>query len=133
VTLGATESKVLRLIQALQQLAKKTASRTIGKPAPLIPLPPFGEITQLPHSAYFGPTVDLPLTGESHGINPDIIGSVCAVEIVPYPPGIPLLVPGQLISEAAADYLMKLIHSQSDNEIHGLIFRADEPFLRVVN
>jgi arginine/lysine/ornithine decarboxylase len=133
VTIGATESKALRLIQAIQHLARKSKNRVAGKTIAITPLPPFTEMRQLPHSAYFGATVDLPLTGDNHGINPDIIGSISADEIVPYPPGIPLLVPGQLISRPLLDYLIKVIHSQTENEIHGLILRADEPFLRVVD
>lgn len=36
------------------------------------------------------------------------IGKVCGELICPYPPGIPLIIPGELITEAALDYLLQL-------------------------
>ncbi|KAH7853807.1 hypothetical protein Vadar_006821 [Vaccinium darrowii] len=36
------------------------------------------------------------------------IGEVCGELICPYPPGIPLIIPGELITEAALNYLLEL-------------------------
>ncbi len=131
VTIGTTESKALRLIHALQHLSANTSKPTSQKTIPVVPLPPFSQIKLLPRSAYFGATVDLPLVGEDYKTNPNIVGQISANEVVPYPPGIPLLVPGQLITRSITDYLIKLINNKLTTEVHGLIFKADDPMLRV--
>ena len=36
------------------------------------------------------------------------LGEVCGELICPYPPGIPLLIPGEVITEAALNYLLQV-------------------------
>lgn len=131
VTLGTTESKILRLIHAL----KKISSRIRHSPAPthsgVTPLPAFSDIRCLPRTAYFGPAELVPLTCGNQGLNPALITRLCADEVVPYPPGIPVLVPGQQITEPIAQYLLQLVQGQMGTEVHGLIFSAEIPHLRV--
>ena len=38
----------------------------------------------------------------------DCAGRVCAGSIIPYPPGIPLLCPGEVITKELVDYVKKL-------------------------
>ncbi len=38
----------------------------------------------------------------------DSIGCVCALSVIPYPPGIPLVCPGEIIEQDAVDYLIEL-------------------------
>ena len=40
------------------------------------------------------------------------IGSVCATSVIPYPPGIPLICPGERISEKAVEYLKALENTE---------------------
>lgn len=61
-----------------------------------------------------------------------LLGRVSCDQIVPYPPGIPVLVPAQIIDEAVLDYLAKLIVSDTNFEIHGLIKMGGEYALRVL-
>ncbi|GAA5444104.1 hypothetical protein Misp06_02287 [Microbulbifer sp. NBRC 101763] len=130
VTLGSTESKLLRLIHALKQLAGNTHKRIhVGTPRRL---PEFTRFTCLPADAYFADTEELPLMDNGVDATQNLIGRTSADEIVPYPPGIPVLVPGQEISEQIVQYLQQLLQGQNTTEIHGLIFRSDEPMLRVV-
>jgi arginine/lysine/ornithine decarboxylase len=51
----------------------------------------------LPRDAFFGPTEDVPAR--------DAVGRVAAEQITPYPPGIPVIVPGERINAAVIDYL----------------------------
>ncbi|USD20685.1 aminotransferase class I/II-fold pyridoxal phosphate-dependent enzyme [Microbulbifer variabilis] len=130
VTLGSTESKLLRLIHALKQLAGNTHKRIhVGTPRRL---PEFTRFTCLPADAYFADTEELPLMDNGVDATQNLISRTSADEIVPYPPGIPVLVPGQEISEQIVQYLQQLLQGQNTTEIHGLIFRSDEPMLRVV-
>ena len=57
---------------------------------------------------------------------------VCADLVVPYPPGIPVLIPGQVVTEDIANFLLGLYHSSNGIEIHGLVQRGDEACLRLV-
>ena len=132
VTLGTTESKAMRLIQALKQLSKKSRNIDFSLKTTAATLPAFSEIKLLPRKAYFGETTILPLNGKDNSGNLDLIGSLSADEVVPYPPGIPLLVPGQVITKPITDYLMKLTNNSITTEVHGLIFREEEPMLRIV-
>jgi arginine decarboxylase len=57
---------------------------------------------------------------------------VCADQIVPYPPGIPVLVPGQVITRDIAEYLASLLRSQKRMEIHGVVHEGYQPCVRVL-
>ena len=129
VTLGSTDSKVLRLINALQQIANN--SKAASHPSRVTPLPGMSELKLLPQQAYFGDTEDLPLIGHE-GTNKAVINRISADEVVPYPPGIPLLVPGQIVTQEIADFLLHLVTGKNMTEVHGLIFDAEEPLLRLV-
>jgi len=52
--------------------------------------------------------------------------------VVPYPPGIPVLIPGQEITEDIARFLLNLYYSNNGTEIHGLLDKGDNPYLRIV-
>jgi lysine decarboxylase len=51
----------------------------------------------LPRDAFFGPVE----TVDAH----DAVGRVAAEQLTPYPPGIPVVVPGERIDGAVIDYL----------------------------
>ncbi|MEW5250109.1 aminotransferase class I/II-fold pyridoxal phosphate-dependent enzyme [Microbulbifer sp. 2201CG32-9] len=130
VTLGSTESKLLRLIHALKQLAVNRRTRALGVVSRC--LPAFTRLTCLPADAYFAETEELPLMDNGVRADRQLVGRTSADEIVPYPPGIPVLVPGQEISVEIVQFLRQLLQGQTAEEIHGLMFRSDEPMLRVV-
>jgi len=50
-----------------------------------------------PRDAFFGPTEDVPVS--------EAAGRVAAEMVSPYPPGVPVLAPGELISQDSLDYL----------------------------
>jgi arginine/lysine/ornithine decarboxylase len=132
VTLGSTESKVLRLLHAFQKLAAKVA-RTIKPVRRTVPsLPGLSPFHVLPRDAYFGKSVEIALVAEQHGLNDAVVGAVSADLVVPYPPGIPVLIPGQEITASIASFLLNLYQSKNGTEIHGLVKRGDGAFLRVV-
>ncbi|EAQ97815.1 aminotransferase class I/II-fold pyridoxal phosphate-dependent enzyme [Congregibacter litoralis] len=130
VTLGTTQSKVLRLLNALRSLARDIPAKSVNTPAPRV-LPAMGVMELSPREAYFASSEDLPLNDESHGINRALVGRVSADQLVPYPPGIPVLVPGQRISEDVLHYLLDLYHGDSGIELHGLAKHDGRPMLRV--
>ena len=51
----------------------------------------------LPRDAFFGPVETIPAS--------EAAGRIAAEQITPYPPGIPALLPGELIDEPVVEYL----------------------------
>jgi arginine decarboxylase len=133
VTLGATESKVLRLLNAIRKLAARAAGGAALRRRSVSPLPALSEFRALPRDAYFGPAREIPLVSEQHGLNEGVLGAISADLVVPYPPGIPVLIPGQVITEDIANFLLGQYHSSNGTELHGLVQRGDEACLRVVD
>jgi arginine/lysine/ornithine decarboxylase len=131
VTLGTTQSKVLRLINALRQLA---VGRGAGSEAMRLPvLPPLTEMARRPRDAYFGPSRLRSLTDDEHGINTALVGAVSAYQVVPYPPGIPVLVPGQRITRDVLRFLLDLHHADTGIELHGVARRDGRLLLRILD
>jgi arginine decarboxylase len=52
---------------------------------------------------------------------------------VPYPPGIPVLVPGQVVEPPVLAYLVRLLQTQRSIELHGLATQDGEWHLRVLS
>ncbi|WP_193164810.1 aminotransferase class I/II-fold pyridoxal phosphate-dependent enzyme [Microbulbifer hainanensis] len=127
VTIGTTESKVLRLKQALRTLSETRSA--MQKPAAGQALPPLSEIRVLPRTAYFARGEKLALGGEE---GKALVGRIACDEIVPYPPGIPLLVPGQLVTEEILAAINAFVHEREDLEMHGLRKNAGRPAMRVM-
>nr|WP_321468568.1 aminotransferase class V-fold PLP-dependent enzyme [uncultured Desulfobulbus sp.] len=102
LTLGGTRSKVIRLYNALKKLDQKKAALPVCKVRKqrTSNLPGI-TLKCLPSDAFFGKRCSLPFD--------NAIGRISAGLVTPYPPGIPILVPGQLIQQETIDYLRTLI------------------------
>ncbi|AZM50251.1 ornithine decarboxylase [Streptomyces sp. WAC 06738] len=92
------ESTAGALLEALRDLAAHAAE--LPRPAP-VAVPSAAELrleqTCLPRDAYFGAVADVPL-GEA-------AGRVAAEMLTPYPPGIPVALPGERLNGPVLDYL----------------------------
>ena len=64
--------------------------------------------------------------------NAALVGRVCADQIVPYPPGIPVLVPGQLINANIVEFLIRYLRVQNKVELHGVVYQGYFPSIRVL-
>lgn len=119
LTLGGTRSKIIRLYNALKKLDSGRVKLTTSSRRSKIPdnLPPI-ELACLPNEAFFGERECIPISETENRI--------CAGLVTPYPPGIPLLVPGQIIRRQQLDYLTALtnqnltIQGSFDGEIYVL-------------
>jgi len=130
LTIGTTRSKVSRLYDALMRIARQ------GRPPRQLvqtpEIPGFTRLRYLPRDAYYCGGELLPVFDERERINHKLTGRVCADQIVPYPPGIPVLVPGQLVTPKILDYLGRLLHSHKSLEMHGIVHEAYLPCIRVL-
>ena len=131
ITIGTSAEKTMRLIHALATLDKEKPKRNIRLRAPSLRVPHFTELACLPRDAFYCHGERLPLV-KNGKLNPALVGRVCCDQIVPYPPGIPVLVPGQVISREIGDFLAKMLCGQDDKEIHGLTHN-DGDGIRVLN
>jgi arginine/lysine/ornithine decarboxylase len=124
ITIGATTSKLNRLFIALENIERLSGSRRTTDSARVLrefrlELSP---IKYRPRFAFY-------CTGERIPLR-DAAGRVATAMVVPYPPGIPLLVPGQIITPAIVEAL--LTYRDFGVEIHGLhegvlsVITADE-------
>lgn len=103
-SLGTTREHVGRLVSALNHLSKTYSTRYRGKDK-LIPVAGEGiydgaVVSLSPREAFFAMKTKKKVT--------ECVGEVCGECICPYPPGIPVLVPGEVITEKALSYLLQI-------------------------
>jgi arginine decarboxylase len=130
LTIGTTRSKVSRLYDALMRIARegRPPRRLVQTPD----IPAFTKLKFLPRDAYYCGGELLPVLDENERVNRRLAGRICADQIVPYPPGIPVLVPGQLITLEVAHYVANLLRSQKRMEMHGIVHEGYVPCIRVL-
>jgi arginine/lysine/ornithine decarboxylase len=98
LSMADDDASAQRLVDALKALTE--AAPSLPAPAPVaLPSPKELELETvvLPRDAFFGPIEDVPAR--------EAVGRVAAEQITPYPPGIPVIVPGERINAAVVDYL----------------------------
>jgi len=105
VSLGNTEADIAALVQAFTTLSKEYKRNSYhmqasadDKVTQIADSVHFGLIS--PRDAFFSQTETLPVEKSCDRISAEL---VC-----PYPPGIPVLMPGELITKAALDYLQQI-------------------------
>jgi arginine decarboxylase len=130
LTIGTTRSKVSRLYDALMRIARERRSPRRLYRFPEIP--GFTKLRYLPRDAFYCGGELVPLVNEKDNLRRELLGRACADQIVPYPPGIPVLVPGQIITREVLQYLVGLLRSQKRVELHGIVYDGYLPCLRVL-
>ncbi len=130
LTIGTTRSKVSRLYDALMRIAreKRAPRRLVRTPE----IPSFTKLRYLPRDAYYCGGELVPVFDDKERVNRALARRVCADGIVPYPPGIPVLVPGQVITPRIVAYLAGLLGSQKRTELHGIVHEGYAPCVRVL-
>ncbi len=104
ITLGDSMIEVSRMVEALRMMAEKCGGHNDFSALTDVysniqyPTPPVQAIS--PRDALFGRTRKVPFT-ESAGL-------ICAEIVTFYPPGIPLLCPGEYVTEEIISYCMRL-------------------------
>lgn len=130
LTIGTTRSKVSRLYDALMRIARENrAPRRLYQTAEI---PSFTELKYLPRDAFYCSGELVPLLDEQDKINSNLNGRICADQITPYPPGIPVLIPGQMITREVTQYLASMLRSQKHIEVHGIVYDGYLPCLRLL-
>lgn len=105
ITIADTPDRIDRLIAALRAVAQDRRT-TITPRADRVELTPpsLPQLILSPRQAVFRPSRSVPLK--------DAHDQVCAEQVIPYPPGIPLLMPGEVISAEMIDYVQYLLRQR---------------------
>ncbi len=101
ITLADDEARVAGLLTALRAVAEAGAGPEDTPPPAAPPPPPLPEVVLTPREALSRPARPIPLA--------EAAGAVGAEQVIPYPPGIPLLMPGERITREMIDYLRFLL------------------------
>ena len=130
LTIGTTRSKVSRLYDALMRIARedRPARRLYRTPE----IPGFTHLKYLPRDAFYCAGQALPILDDQDRVNAGLNGRVAADQITPYPPGIPVLVPGQVITAEILQYLAGLLRSHKRVELHGIVYDGYMPCVRLL-
>ncbi|XP_030541352.1 arginine decarboxylase-like [Rhodamnia argentea] len=117
LNLGTHKEHIQRLVSGIKRLSVASAAKSIEGTVNKGDLGPFIDIEMAisPRDAFF-------MNKRKASIE-ECPGKICGELICPYPPGIPLLIPGEIITERALDYLMQV---KKDG---ALITGASDPLL----
>lgn len=119
INLGTCREHVHRLVLGLKHLSDTfyTSQGSGERSAGPRGIAPFEDISMSlsPREAFFASKRKVKVR--------DSVGEICGELICPYPPGIPVMVPGERITERALDYLLKV---KSEG---GVISGASDPLL----
>ena len=124
VTYGDSEADLTKLVEALRDLSGRMGGGADGAAAEaacralLVHLPAFTEQVMSPREAFFSDSEALPVRA--------CVGRVSAEIVTPYPPGIPVVAPGEIVSDDLADYLEA--GAEADLHVHG----PEDPTLRTL-
>jgi len=106
VTIGDSRATIDRLVAAVRELATAARPRDIQTPAGVLKrrasqggfeLPDIPQQVATPREAFLSDHVEIPFQ--------DSAGKICAEVVTPYPPGIPILCPGEAITQNIIDYV----------------------------
>ena len=123
VTYANEREDIQNLVDALEKIAQNTMSDQghIKKMA----MPSVPEYVLSPRQAYFAPKKRIPWE--------DAKGKIAGEALIPYPPGIPLVNPGEIITDEIWEYMEyyrkeKLhFHGPSDKKLDTIQIIADNP------
>ena len=116
ISLGNTSKDIEQLINACQNLPNSSTPHLPNSPTPHLPISPSPQIS--PRQAYFAPTETISITKADDRLGGELI--------CPYPPGIPLLMPGEVITIEAIEYLQQVLAAG------GTITGCNDPTLQTI-
>jgi arginine decarboxylase len=98
-TFGDTKENIDKLLSALKEISDEYSNRD-GKKPDFIDIPPIPEQIQIPREAFNSLKTSVPLK--------DSIGMISGEFLLAYPPGIPVLCPGEKITAEIIKYVQQL-------------------------
>ena len=102
ITLGDTKKETNLLINALLRMSKAFDSEAAIKETN-VNIPEIPALAMTPRDAFYAQTESIPLS--------EAEGYICAEFIMVYPPGIPIFIPGEIITQDNIDYIQMNIEA----------------------
>jgi lysine decarboxylase len=110
VTYGDSHDDVAGFLSAMSDLAvRRRDAGAVARATPLATWPRFPRQVMTPRDAFFAPSEAVPVA--------QAVGRVSAELVAPYPPGIPVVAPGEEVSDEIAAYLAEA--SARGLHVHG--------------
>jgi len=100
VSIGDSKKTVTALVNALCSMAKEIGKNKKKTKLPRLPDLPIPELALLPKEAFYSPTRPHPFRESA--------GKISAEMIMAYPPGIPIICPGEIITRDIIDEVIRL-------------------------
>ena len=97
ITIGDTEQSISELIGALECIAKNPKKTAKEDSNSFLPMPGIPELVLSPREAFFAQKKRIALSSSS--------GQICGEFIIPFPPDIPIIAPGERINQEVLDYV----------------------------
>ncbi len=116
ISLGNRQQDIDQLCQAFTVLSDRYSASS--QPSLDLPALPTSQFVLSPRDAYFAPTETVLIKDSRDRVSADLI--------CPYPPGIPVLIPGEVITQEALDYLQQV------QQLGGVISGCSDDSLQVV-
>lgn len=104
ITIGDNMETVQYLVDCIKALCRANPLKNLFKYCP--PLPELPNMMLLPREAFYGEKTVVPWD--------EAAGEISAESIMAYPPGIPLICPGELITQSIVDYVNILKQEHAD-------------------
>ncbi|PON41126.1 Ornithine/lysine/arginine decarboxylase [Parasponia andersonii] len=120
LNIGTCREHVERLVSGLRHIVSSATERVVGKADHGVSAP-FADFTTslIPRDAFFKSKRKVSIE--------NCLGEVCGELICPYPPGIPVMIPGETITQSALDYLVDVrskgavISGASDPQLSSIV------------
>ncbi len=115
ITIGDTKQSVDKLINALKTIVQERGTHDVKK---LIELPEMPDLIVSPRDAYYGTKKKVLLE--------EAAGEICGEMLMAYPPGIPLICPGERLTQDVVDYVKVL------KEQHASLQGTADPYVNYI-
>lgn len=119
ITIGDTEESVNKLLDALRDISRRFFGKGKKLEKNIIKLPETPELVLMPREAFYSEKNKVPFK--------ESVGKISGEMIMAYPPGIPIIIAGERISQDIIDYIEEL--KEADLHIQGM----EDPELETIN
>ena len=119
ITIGDSEESVNKLLDALRDISRRFFGKGKTLEKNIIKLPETPELVLMPREAFYSEKNKVPFK--------ESVGKISGEMIMAYPPGIPIIIAGERISQDIIDYIEEL--KEADLHIQGM----EDPELETIN
>lgn len=119
VTIGDTDESINRLLDALRDISRRFINNTKQLEKNFIKLPDTPELVLMPREAFY--------SEKNKVLFKESVGKICGEMIMAYPPGIPIIIAGERISQDIIDHIEEL----KDAKLH--LQGMEDPELETIN